>query len=184
MSGHKFDIKKLDKLNNTERLNLIDVDEIIKQLDLPKKSIIVDIGVGTGLFSEVFLNKLPDSKGFGFDISEEMIEWVNKNRTDALNGRLSVEVMSENQIPLAENTADLIFMITVHHELKSPVNLLKDVKRLLKSDGKLLICDWKEGVHNHFVTKESILSDLKIAGFNNIKELNNSDKLVCLISNK
>lgn len=184
MNEHKFDVKKLDKLNNPERLNLIDVDEIIRQLDLPKESTIVDIGVGTGLFSEVFLDKLPDSKGFGFDISEEMIEWVKKNRIDALDSRLSVGVMDENEIPLAENTADLVFMITVHHELKNPINLLKDVKRLLKSNGKLLICDWKEGVHNHFVTKESILNDLKISGFNNIKELNNSDKLVCLIGNK
>lgn len=184
MSKHKFDVKKLDKLNNPERLNLINIDEIIKQLDLPKESTIVDIGIGTGLFSEVFLNKLPDSKGFGFDISEEMIEWVKKNRIDTLDGRLSVGVIGENEIPLAENTADLVFMITVHHELKNPINLLKDVKRLLKNNGKLLICDWKEGVHNHFVTKESILNDLKIAGFNNIKELNNSDKLVCLIGNK
>ena len=184
MNNHKFDVTKLDKLNNPERLNLINVDEIIKELTLPSNSVIVDIGVGTAAFSENFLSKLPDSKGFGFDISEEMIKWVNENKKDALNGRLSVGVMTENEIPLAANTADLVFMITVHHELKSPAQLLTDVKRILKTNGKLLICDWKEDTHNHAVKKESIIHDLETVGFNNIKELNTSDKLVCFICNK
>ncbi|MGG7145788.1 class I SAM-dependent methyltransferase [Clostridium butyricum] len=183
MNTHKFDVTKLDKLNNPERLNLIDLDVIIEKLNLPSNSIIVDIGIGTGIFSENFLTKLPDSKCFGFDISENMIEWVNKNRKDALNGRLSATIMNENHIPLAENTADFVFMITVHHELKEPVKLLRDIKRILNDNGKLLICDWKEGMHNHFVKKESIIHDLKEAGFNTIQEVTNFDKLICLISN-
>lgn len=73
-------------------------------------------------------------------------------------------------------------MITVHHELEHPVDLLKDIKRVLKDNGKLLICDWKEGVKKHFVTKESIINDLKESGLNNVKELNNSEKLVCIVS--
>ncbi|GAA0824658.1 class I SAM-dependent methyltransferase [Clostridium tertium] len=184
MNNHKFDVKKLSKLNNPERLSLIDLDKIIEELQLPKDSTIVDIGIGTGIFSEAFLSKLPNSKGLGFDISEDMIKWVKENRKDASTGRLSIAIMSENEIPLAENTADLVFMITVHHELKDPVSLLKDAKRVLKNDGKLLICDWKEGVHKHFVTKESILEDLDSSGFKNIKELNNSNKLISLIATK
>lgn len=184
MNNHKFDVKKLNKLNNPERLSLIDLDKIIEELQLPKDSTIVDIGIGTGIFSEAFLSKLPNSKGLGFDISEDMIKWVKENRKDASTGRLSVAIMSENEIPLAENTADLVFMITVHHELKDPVSLLKDAKRVLKNDGKLLICDWKEGVHKHFVTKESILQDLDLSGFKNLKELNNSNKLISLIATK
>lgn len=184
MNEHKFDIKKLEKLNNIERLNLINLEGIIKELNLPDQSTIVDIGIGTGLFSEGFLNKLTSSKVFGFDISEEMVKWVNENRVPHLNKRLKVDVMGENEIPLDENFADLVFMITVHHELENPVNLLNDAKRVLKDNGQLLICDWKEGVHKHFVTKESIKNDLKSSGFNNIKEVDYSEKLVCLICSK
>lgn len=184
MNVHKFDSKKLDRLNNPERLNLINIDEIIRELDLHNESIIVDIGVGTGIFLEYFLEKLPKANGFGFDISEEMVKWTNENREAALNGRLNVAIMSESDIPLEEKVADLAFMITVHHELEHPVKLLKDIKRVLKDSGKLLICDWKEGVNKHFVTKESIINDLKEAGFKNIKELDNSEKLVCMIITK
>ena len=74
MNKHKFDVKKLEKLNNPERLNLIDVDRIIRELNLPKESVIVDIGRGTGIFSESFLSKLPYSKVFGFDILKEMVK--------------------------------------------------------------------------------------------------------------
>lgn len=34
MSGHKFNIKKLEKLNNTHRTEMIDLEKIVKNLKL------------------------------------------------------------------------------------------------------------------------------------------------------
>ncbi len=110
-----------------------------------------------------------------------MIEWINQNRVPKLKSRLKTKLMDENNIPLEDNMADLVFMITVHHELEDGETLLKEIKRVLKEGGKVLICDWKEECHHHFVKKESIIEDLKLAGFNTIKEIEASEKLVCLI---
>ncbi|NEU05902.1 methyltransferase domain-containing protein [Clostridium senegalense] len=180
----KFNVNKMDKLNNPERLKLIKIDKIITELYLKKNPTIVDIGIGTGVFSKEFLNKIPNSKGYGFDISNDMIKWINENMKTELSGRLVVDVMEENKIPLEDNSADLVFMITVHHELDAPIELLKDAKRVLKDKGKILICDWKEGCHKHFVTKESIIDDLENADLHNVKAVNASEKLLCLICEK
>ncbi|HSQ90468.1 class I SAM-dependent methyltransferase [Romboutsia sp.] len=181
MSGHKFDVKKLDKLNNPKRLEMIELGKIVNELQLLSNSVLVDIGAGTGMFSEKLLDLVPDSKCYALDISKEMIEWIDQNRVPKLKSRLKTKLMGENNIPLEDNTADLAFMITVHHELEDGEKLLKEIKRVLKEDGKVLICDWKEGCHHHFVKKDSIIEDLKLAGFNTIKEIEASEKLVCLI---
>ncbi|WP_419727368.1 methyltransferase domain-containing protein [Terrisporobacter petrolearius] len=101
-----------------------------------------------------------------------------------MDSRLKTDLMEENKIPLEDKVADLVFMITLHHELENGEKLLKDANRILKDNGKILICDWKEGAHHHFVKKESIISDLKNSNFNNIKEIYASEKLVCIIGSK
>jgi ubiquinone/menaquinone biosynthesis C-methylase UbiE len=181
MSGHKFDVKKLEKLNNPKRLEMIELDKIVENLDLSSNSVLVDVGAGTGVFTEKILNLLPDSQCYALDISKEMIEWINQNRVPKLKPRLKTKLMDENNITLEDNLADLVFMITVHHELENGEKLLKEIKRVLKANGKVLICDWKEGCHNHFVSKDKIIDDLKLAGFGKIKEIEASEKLVCLI---
>ena len=181
MSGHKFDVKKLEKLNNPKRLDMIELGKIVNELQLSSKSVLVDIGAGTGIFSEKLLDLVPDSQCYALDISKEMIEWINQNRVPKLKSGLKTKLMDENNIPLEDNMADLAFMITVHHELEDSKTLLKEIKRVLKEDGKVLICDWKEGCHHHFVKKGNIIEDLKLAGFNTIKEIEASEKLVCLI---
>ncbi len=184
MNGHKFDVKKLDKLNNPKRLEMIDLNKIVNELELPKEPTLVDIGAGTGIFSEAFLNKIPNSTSYALDISKDMIDWMEANRVLQLKSKLHTRLMEENNIPLEGNFADLVFMITVHHELENSEKLLNDAKRVLKENGKILICDWREGAHHHFVKKESILDDLSASGFNNITEIDASEKLVCIIANK
>ena len=90
--------------------------------------------------------------------------------------------MTENAIPLPENTGYSVFMITVHHELDNSQSLLKDIKRILKKDGKILICDCKEYPNKHCVEKSTIINDLKSVGFSSIEEIYSSEELVCIIA--
>ncbi|MCU9814108.1 hypothetical protein [Paraclostridium sp. AKS73] len=52
MSGHKFNIKKLEKLNNPHRIEMIDLEKIVENLKLRDNSLLVDIGAGTGIFQK------------------------------------------------------------------------------------------------------------------------------------
>ncbi|MGL4990836.1 MAG: class I SAM-dependent methyltransferase [Sarcina sp.] len=184
MTHHKFDPKKLEKLNNPKRVESLNLELLIKELNIPSNSTLVDIGAGTGVFSEELLKLIPDSKCYAYDISNDMITWINENRVPNLNSRLFVSLMEENKIPANDNFADLAFMINLHHELENSDILTKEVYRIIKTNGKILICDWKEGAHHHFVKKDVIINDLKNAGFENIKEIDASENLVCIIATK
>jgi tRNA A58 N-methylase Trm61 len=53
--NNRFDPKKLEKLNNPERLKIVPPQYIWKMLNLKNVRTIVDIGAGTGFFSIPFL---------------------------------------------------------------------------------------------------------------------------------
>ncbi|MGL5416734.1 MAG: class I SAM-dependent methyltransferase [Clostridium sp.] len=180
--SHKFDVKKLDKLNNPKRLDTLNLDLLLRELNLDSNSVLVDVGTGTGFFAEAILNKMPDAICFGFDISKDMLSWIKENKSPDILSRFNVQLMEESKIPLADNFADLVFMIAVYHELENPRDLLKEASRVLKPNGKLLICDWKEGSHHHFVKKNDILEDLNVCNFKNLKEIDASEPFLCLIS--
>ncbi|MDO4534566.1 MAG: class I SAM-dependent methyltransferase [Clostridium perfringens] len=184
MNNHKFDEKKLDILNNPERLNLMDLDEIFRVLNMNEKSILVDLGAGTAFFSKVFLDRITDSKCYALDISKHMINYITENVILTLNDRLEAKLMEESIIPLKTELADLLFMILLFHELDNPLDTLKESYRVLKTGGKIFIADWKEGENSHAVSKDFISTNLKAAGFSNIKEINASEKLVCFIAEK
>lgn len=184
MSGHKFNEKKIDKLNNPDRLNILNVSEVCKFFGLDEVRVMVEIGAGTGLFAEAFLYSIPESICYGLDISLAMLDWMSEHRVPRLNGRLEVGLMEESKIPLEDDFADLIFMITVHHELEEPVALLKDAYRVLKPGGKIMIADWRQDARpndrDHFYEIEEIKLHLQDAGFQEIREFTDSEKLNCI----
>lgn len=170
----KFNQKKLDKLNNPARLESIPPDYILEKLKLKKHSVIVDIGAGTGLFSRAFAKRLKSSVVYAADISETMISWMLENITDSHKTVIPL-LMKENEVPLETSLADLILMITVHHELDKPERLLKETDRLLNPGGKICIIDWKKeempfGPSEEIrVTISDVETQLRSAGFKDIE---------------
>jgi len=180
--SHKFNVEHLDKLNDPRRLELLDLAAICRRFRLQKDMTLVEIGTGTGLFAEAFLNLLPEARCHALDISTEMIEWIRENReTD----RLIPQVMEESRTSLQDDTADFLFMISLHHELAEPVELLNECRRILKPGGKVLVADWtKESIDGppveHRTDASTAISHLEKAGFKDIRKFDASENLFCI----
>lgn len=171
----KFDTKNLDKLNNTKRLKWINPDLIWETLNLSNPITLIDIGAGTGIFAKEIAKKIPDGKIYACDSSSVMVDWMQENLPEK---NIIPFLTKENSIDLDNGIADLVYMITVHHELLEPEKLLKEGYRLLKPGGKITIIDWKkeEMIDGPSIEKriseEMIIKQLKNAGFNNISQYN------------
>jgi SAM-dependent methyltransferase len=169
----KFNPDKLEKLNNPDRLKNIPPGYIWKKLNISECKTIVDIGAGTGLFSKAFSKIMGNGLVYALDISSIMVDWMQNNITD--NKNIIPMIMSESTIPLKDELSDLVLMITLHHELNDPKDLLLEAIRVLKKDEKICIIDWEKkempfgpslGIR---CSTEEISRQLESSGFSSIK---------------
>jgi ubiquinone/menaquinone biosynthesis C-methylase UbiE len=143
MHDKKFDIKKLEKLNNPSRLNDIPPDHLLDLLDSKPAGVWVDIGAGTGFFSVALLKAARPSRIYACDLSEIMVDWMTAHVVPDYPQIIPVK-SEEVRIPIDDHLADLVLMMNLHHELEHPVQTIQESYRLLKPGGTLMIVDWKK----------------------------------------
>jgi SAM-dependent methyltransferase len=143
MNEKKFDPKKLQKLNDPQRLIDIPPEYIWEKLHIEKPGVFVEIGAGTAFFSVAFLQKFGPSALYACDLSEVMINWIKENVSSKYPNIIPVKT-EEHTVPLGDGISDLVFMINLHHELDNPSLSVEEAYRILKPDGKIFIVDWKK----------------------------------------
>jgi len=147
MTGRIFNDKHLEKLNNPLRLQEIPPDFLWEKLALNEPEILVDIGAGTGFFSREFSRFLKNGIVYACDISDKMLDWVEKNIVP-YHSNIHPLKITAGIIPLEKNSADLIFMMNVHHEIDNHQEMLRQCMEILKPGGKILIVDWRKEIIN------------------------------------
>lgn len=145
MPHEKFDVSKLDRLNDESRFEYLDPELLWRTAGTPEPKTIVEIGAGTGLFATRFAAYAPQADVFAADVSQVMVRWMLEHRPMELCDRLHPVLASETSVPLGTGEADLVVMINVHHELADPRESYREALRLLRIGGTLLIADWRLG---------------------------------------
>lgn len=139
----KFDMAKLERLNDPGRFETLPPDVFWRALGLPEgAAVIVEIGAGTGLFAAAFAALAPQATVYAADTEGVMLEWMTANRPEVAAGRVVPVKATETGVPLADGIADVVCMINLHHELAEPDASYAEARRLLKPGGRLLVVDW------------------------------------------
>ena len=96
----------------------------IEVLPFPKTAALraIDLGIGTGYFTERFLNHFPNSQVFGIDGAQAMIE-LAKARLASLASRVQFVIgdfRNLQQLAPDAGTADVVFSAYALHHLAGP----------------------------------------------------------------
>ena len=100
---------------------------------LPKGGKLLDIGCGTGLFVERYIEA--GGSAIGLDISSKMIEKARR-RCIACDYTLG----TGEKIPFCDNSFDAVCSLLVFSYVKDPETMLNEAYRVLKPGGKIAIC--------------------------------------------
>jgi len=101
---------------------------------LNEKQTIVDLGCGIGYPVEYLLKKYPKDIIYSVDINNQVLKY------GVSIGTIKNPVNSSiYNLPFSKNFADIVFMMDILEHLEQPGQALKEVHRLIKDDGIVVI---------------------------------------------
>jgi ubiquinone/menaquinone biosynthesis C-methylase UbiE len=104
----------------------------------------LDIGTGTGWLAIGFAQRLPGVHVVGLDLSDVVLELARENAQErGVSSRVSFEKGDAQDMPFEDDTFDLVISSNTLHLLKNPVRMFDEMQRVLKSDGRFLINDFR-----------------------------------------
>jgi ubiquinone/menaquinone biosynthesis C-methylase UbiE len=111
------------------------LDLLSTHLDRNTLSLIIDLGCGTGRFSE------PMAARFGvlviaIDPSQTMLDYARRKRA---TGSVILLRASAQELPFSDSSVDVAFMSMVYHHFVDPVIVAKECRRVLRDSGHVFI---------------------------------------------
>lgn len=168
--------KKIEKFENPQRISELNPMSLLREIGVNRNSIICDIGAGTGVFS-IPASQITQNKVYALDIEEDMINLLNERKTELSLTSLEPILVNTITLPLLPDTCDFVLMVTVLHEVDSPIKRLQNIKDVLKKDGKFLIVDFhKEQTPygpplSHRLDENTVVEWCESVGFKILKRL-------------
>jgi len=154
---------------------------LLADLAVQQAGSILDLGCGTGYFSEKLSGRYPCSQIYSLDLSAAMLAQTAKKEI----AQLSCLQGDIDNLPFTDNCLDLIFSNLVVQWSANLGGCLKQLQQSLKKGGKLhfstllqgslheLTQAWKAVDHyphtNSFVTLDRLENELKLCGFKKVK---------------
>lgn len=154
--------------------------QLLTQVTQQSPDKILDLGCGTGHFSEKLCNIYPDCQMTCLDLSKAMLAKVDKKQlpqVSCLQGDI-------DHLPFPENHFDLIFSNLVMQWSEDLLGCLKQLKKSLNASGKLYFSTLVDGTlheltqawkavdqHPHtnsFLSLETVKEQLQKCGFNKL----------------
>lgn len=139
----------------------------LEVLPFPKTAVLraIDLGIGTGYFTERFLNNFPNSHVLGIDGAQAMIE-LAKARLTSLASRVQFVLGDFRKLPelaVSAGTVDVVFSAYALHHLSRPdkETVLRQVLKLLVPGGWFMNADL---ILANSPELESRLQELRVTG--------------------
>jgi ubiquinone/menaquinone biosynthesis C-methylase UbiE len=115
-------------------------DLLSAHIDRNRISLVIDLGCGTGRFSELLAAHF-GVQVIGIDPSYKMVERACRKPA---TGKVTYRQGSAEALPLPNDCADLVFMSMVYHHLNHPTAVAQECRRVLRHGGYVCI---RNGAH-------------------------------------
>jgi ubiquinone/menaquinone biosynthesis C-methylase UbiE len=142
METGRFDTTRGDRLNNPERLKELRPLQVIKDIAQVKPGMTcVDFGAGTGVFAFPMIETVGSSgQVYAIDSSPDMLLSI---KTKMPPSNLILVQSDVSETGLADKMADFCLCSLILHEVNSPQSIIAEAYRVLKTEGRLIVIEWK-----------------------------------------
>ena len=148
-------------------------DQVVESIALKPGQSIADIGCGGGYFSLRFAEMVgKEGRVYAIDTKPEFLEYVKNSAKEKGLDNVVPMLVSGDKLDLPQKSLDFIFMRNVTHHIPNRVEYFRNLKQFLKTDGKIIIIEYKRGkpftfrgIFRHYIPKETIIQEMEEAGY-------------------
>ena len=137
----------------------------LKNLHLKFKSLVLDVGCGTGILFEYLSGKVEIL--VGIDISKNILKKA-KEKLEGVDNVFLIQADADH-LPFPSEVFDAIFAVTLLQNMPSPITTLKEMGRVAKSGAPILVTGLKKGFS--FEDFKMMLKDFLLEKVWNLEEL-------------
>lgn len=106
------------------------------------KALVLDIGTGTARIPLIMAQLRPQWQIIGIDLAESMIKLGKQNvEKEGKSQQITLDLIDGKKTPYEDHTFDLVVSNSLVHHIPSPLELLKEINRIVKPQGTVLIRD-------------------------------------------
>jgi ubiquinone/menaquinone biosynthesis C-methylase UbiE len=130
------------RLNNPIRRKFLSPKRIVDCFGIREGMKILEVGPGSGFFTfELAKHVGPSGHVYAVDIEPTMITLLEKRIKRERIENITPKVASAYEIPLPNNSADLVFMGGVLGEIPDKQRALHEMQRVLRKEGSLAVME-------------------------------------------
>ena len=140
-SGYAPVYDRMSRLNPAYQALQDRVRQDLGRIPVPPEGEVADLGAGTGNFSVIAAEVLPDKPVYAVDPSGDMLDICQTKRRDL--GLQNLHLSGEGMAEFLERTQSLSLVLAIHslYVTASPLQHLCKIFRLLEPEGGLIVCD-------------------------------------------
>lgn len=138
---HKDLDSEIQRLHNQVRLSWTKEARTLAWFGLQDGMSVIELGSGPGFYTEQLLALLPKSSITAVELDPVLIERAEQYLREKTSNRLQMIAASIMDTGLPDNSFDFAVARLVFCHLPDPVGAAREVQRILKPSGKLVIVD-------------------------------------------
>jgi SAM-dependent methyltransferase len=161
----------LSIFEDANRAKNLQIDRVMDILKISDGKNVGDIGAGSGWFTTRAAKRVgAKGKVFAVEINQEYINYINERAKKENLSNIQTVLGTEDDPKLPENSVDAVLILKTYHEIGQPIKVLEKVRKSLKKEARIGIIDKNGKGDDHGIQKETVVEELKRAGFSLIED--------------
>ncbi len=161
-----------DWLERSEREQEEHPERALDAIGIKPGMVVADVGAGTGYMSLRMAKRVgPSGKVYAEDVQPGMLNRVRQSAAKAKLTNVETVLGTEADPKLPAESLDLILLVDVYHELSQPQKMLRRMREALKSDGRLVLLEYRKEDptipirFEHKMSVQEVKTELEAEGF-------------------
>ena len=161
-----------------KRFEIVDLMALVPGVDF------ADIGAGSGFFARLIAEKVaPTGRVYAVEISKPFVDHIAETAKTMGLENVTAVLGDPHSPRLAENSVDVVVVMSAFHHFEYPVDMLSGIKNALRPSGNFYLIDAEriEGVSQEFTLnmiragKGTFTDEIINAGFELVEEFDVSE---------